>query len=320
MHFPTTNGEVPYIPLPDDAARQTIDAMSLWQECARVRRRYQDYAFGMYWKKEGEYEYLVKTKARGKQERLGRRAPETEQIYVEFHKRKDVLEPRLKSLEAQLAMAQRLNRAVRAGRIPAIVIDILNAFDAAGLAKHFTVVGTYALYAYEAAAGVRIAAGALATEDVDLLGDARKRVRFIADMAHLGKSVLQVLQEVDPSFQRKELENETAINDKGFMVEFLRRVPQAGDPHPFKFSDAEEELWPVQASRAQILTEAPPFEHIVIGATGRMALMRTISPKVFVEFKKWLSAQPSREVLKRRRDVSQAQIVQTLLDDGLLPC
>lgn len=312
------NGEMFYIPLPDDAARQTIDAMSLWQECARVRRQYRNYAAGMYWKKEGDYEYLVKTRARGKQERLGRRTPETEQIYAEFHKRKDALEPRLKSLETQLVTAQRLNRAVKAGRVPSLVIGILNAFEDAGLAEHFTVVGTYALYAYEASAGVRIAQQALATQDVDLLWDARKRVRFVADMIHLGKPLLKVLQEVDPSFQRKELNNETAINDKGFMVDFLRRIPQDGDPHPFKFSNAEDEMWPVPAIRAQVLTEAPLFEHIVIGATGRMALMRTVSPKVFVSFKQWLAARPDRDTLKRGRDQSQAQTVQALMDEGLL--
>ena len=307
-----------YIPLPDDAARQTIDAMALWQEWARVKRRYSNYAAGMYWKKDGGYEYLLKTKTRGKQERVGKRGEETDRIYAEFHQRKQALEPRLKSLQAQLATAQRLNRAVRAGRVPAIVIDILNAFDGAGLAEHFMVVGTHALYAYEAAAGVRIARQALATQDVDMLRDARKRVRFVADMKHLGKPLLRVLQGVDPSFQRKELSNETAINDKGFMVDFLRRIPQDGDPHPFKFSDAEEEMWPVPATRAQVLTDAPPFEHIVIGATGRMALMRTIPPKVFVSFKQWLTAQPSRDVLKRGRDQYQAQAVQTLIDEALL--
>jgi hypothetical protein len=307
-----------YISLADEAARQTVDAMSLWQECARVRRQYQDYAAGMYWKVEGEYVYLVKTKARGRQERIGRRTPETELIYSEFHKRKSALQPRLQSLQYQLAVAQRLNRAVKAGRVPTIVIDILNAFEAGGLAEHFTVVGTHALYAYEAAAGVRIAQKALATQDVDLLWDARKRVRFVADMKHLGKPVLKILQEVDPTFQRKELHNETAINAKGFMVDFLRRIPQDGDPHPFRLSDADEDMWPVQAIRAQVLTEAPPFEHIVIGATGKMALMRTVSPKVFVSFKQWLAIQPERDPLKRGRDQTQAQTVQALMDDELL--
>ncbi len=307
-----------FVPLPDAAARQTIDAMSLWQECARVRRQYQPYDAGMYWKKEGPYEYLVKTKAHGKQERMGSRSPETEKIYADFHARKAALEPRLRSLEDELVVAQRLNGAVKAGRVPTIVIDILNAFDAAGLAPYFTVVGTHALYAYEAAAGVRIAQQALATQDVDMLWDARKRVRFVADMERLGKPVLQVLQGVDRSFQRKELHNETAVNDKGFMVDFLRRVPQDGDPYPFRFSDAEEEMWPVQAIRAQVLTASPVFEHIVIGATGKMALMRTVSPRIFVSFKQWLAEQSSREPLKRGRDRRQAEIVQSLMDEGLL--
>jgi len=307
-----------YLALDDAAARQTIDAMTVWAELARVRKQYQPYAAGLYWKKEGEYEYLVKTGRRGRQERLGRRSPETEQVYAEFHKRKSLLEPRLKSLEAQLVSAQRLNRAVKAGRVPAIVIEILNAFDAAGLAEHFTVVGTHALYAYEAAAGVRIAPQTLATQDVDLLWDARKRVRFVAEMKHLGKPILKILQGVDPSFERKEMQNETAINAKGFQVDFLRRMSQDGDPHPFKFSDAEEDMWPVQAVRANVLTEAPPFEHIVISATGTMALMRTVSPKVFLEFKLWLADQSSREPLKRSRDRSQALTVQSLMDEGLL--
>ncbi len=256
--------------------------------------------------------------AASRQERIGRRTPETERIYSEFHTRKNALQPRLQSLQSQLIMAQRLNRAVKTGKVPTIVIDILNAFEVAGLAEHFTVIGTHALYAYEAAAGVRIAQGALATQDVDLLWDARKRVRFVAEMKHLGKPVLKILQEVDPTFQRKELHNETAINTKGFMVDFLRRIPQDGDLHPFRLSDADEDMWPVQAVRAQVLTKAPSFEHVVIGATGKMALMRTVSPKVFVSFKQWLAAQPDRETLKRGRDQTQAETVQTLMDDGLL--
>jgi len=77
-------------------------------------------------------------------------------------------------------------------------------------------------------------------------------------------------------------------------------------------------MWPVQTTRAQVPTEARPFEHIVIGATGKMALMRTVSPKVFVSFKQWLAAQPDRNAIKRGRDQTQAQTVQTLMDDGLL--
>ena len=50
-----------------------------------------------------------------------------------------------------------------------------------------------------------------------------------------------------------------------------------------------------------------------------MALMSTIAPISFVEFKRWLAeAAPQREPAKRRRDRLQADIVQDLLDQRLL--
>lgn len=307
-----------YIPLDDDALRQTIDASTIWSEWMRVKAHHQDYAGGMSWKTERGYEYLIKIKSKGKRERVGARSPETERIHGEFHQRKAALAQRLRVLETELRKHERLNKAVRAGRVPSIVVDILNAMDHVGIGRHFVVVGTHALYAYETAAGVRIMAGAMATQDVDLLWDARRKVRFMADMKLTGMSMLDVLKGVDPTFERKELDNETAINAKGFMVEFLRRMQQDDDPHPFKFSDAEEDLWPVQARRAHVLTEAPRFEQPIIGTTGRMALMRTISPQAFVEFKRWLSVRPDRDALKRNRDLRQADIVQGLLAEHRL--
>lgn len=307
-----------YLPLPDEAARQVIDAQTIFTELQRVRAQAAPLSGGMYWKKEGGYEYLVKTGARNRQTRVGPRSPELEQVYAQFKERKTAVQTRLSSLEAAAEQARRLNKAVKAGRVPAIVIDILNKLEETGLAQHFVVVGTHALYAYESAAGVRIVPGALATQDVDLLWDARRRVRFLADIKHLDKSVLQVLQEVDPTFERKALHAETAINAKGFEVDFLRRMQEPGDPHPFRLLDAEDDMWPVMAERAKVLTEAPRFEHIVIGATGTMALMRTIAPASFVAFKRWLAERPGRPALKQRRDALQAAIVQELMDEGLL--
>jgi hypothetical protein len=140
--------------------------------------------------------------------------------------------------------------------------------------------------------------GALATQDVDLLWDARRRVQFVTDLERIDTSMLRVLQRVDPTFRRKDLHNETAINERGFEVDFL---------------------WPVQALRASVLTEAPKFEHVVISATGKMAFMKTVAPATFVEFKRWMAeSAPQRPQPKRRRDLRQAAIVQALLDEGLL--
>lgn len=310
-----------YLPVSDNAARQVIDATTIWTEYLKARSLAGPYAGGMYWKKEGLYEYLVKTYAKNRQERMGARSPQTEKIYEEFHKHKAAKEARLTSLTAALIETQRQNKALKAGRTPEIVVTLLNAVRDAGLEAHFIVVGTHALYAYETAAGVRIVPGALATQDVDLLWDARKRVQFVVDLERDAGSMLAVLQRVDSSFRRKsdEGQNESAVNDKGFEVDFIRREAEDGDPHPFRFSANEDDLWPVRAQRASFLTQSPVFVHAVISATGKMATMRTVDPKTFVEFKRWMAEHAQhREPIKRRRDLHQANIVQELLTEGLL--
>jgi hypothetical protein len=308
-----------YLPLTDNAARQLIDSTTVFDEHRRVRAQAKPYAGGMYWKKQDDYEYLVRTTAGKRQRRIGPRSAVTEKTYEAFTARKIQFESRLKSLEAALGDAERLNKALKVGRVPAQVVTLLQTIEDTGLGEHFIVVGTHALYAYEAAAGVRIVQGALATQDVDLLWDARRRMQFITDLGKLETSMIGVLQRADPTFQRKEGQNETAINAKGFEVDFLRRQPEGDDPHPFRFSDNEGDLWPVQAVRASVLTTAKRFEHVVVSATGRMALMRTIAPASFVEFKRWMSKKAShRAEAKRRRDLRQADIVEKLMDEGLL--
>lgn len=308
-----------YLPLSDNAARQVIDASTIFEEWRRVERAARAYVGGMYWKRQGEYEYLVKTLPDNRQKRIDPRSAKTEAIFKDFTERKTEIEARLKSLQGALKEAERLNKALKAGRVPSKVVAVLQALEGAGLGEHFRVVGTHALYAYETAAGVRIVQGALATQDIDLLWDAGRRVSFVTTMDKLDKSMLEVLQKAEPSFRRKEGQAETAIDDKGFEVDFLRRQVAEGDPHPFRFTDDEEDLWPVQAERAAVLTSTPLFEHLVISATGRMALMRTIDPAVFVSFKRWMADNAQkRPELKRRRDVRQADIVEALLKEGLL--
>lgn len=308
-----------YLPLSDNAARQAIDSSTVFEEFCRTKAEALKYAGGMYWKAQGPYEYLVKTYAGNRQKRIGPRSPETEQVYEAFTSKKAEIEARLADLQAAVVEAERLNRALRVGRVPAIVVDVLRAIERAGLSSYFTVVGTHALYAYEAAAGVRIAQGALATQDVDILWDDQRHVRFLTDIERLDVSMLSILQRVDKSFRRKDGHLETAINSKGFEVDFLRRPPQDSDPHPVRLSAYEEDLWPVQARRAQILASAPKFEQVVVATTGKMARMSTIDPKVFIDFKAWMAKEaPNRDPRKRRRDQLQADIVWTLVDQGLL--
>lgn len=193
------------------AARQYIDAVSVFEaheealaEAAQVRG-------GMYWHKgpatSPEASYLVRTSPRGTEKSLGPRSSETELIYSRFCERKRLAEGRLSGLKNALTDHQRMNRALRVGRVDPLVVDILTRLSASSLSEYFRVVGTHALYAYEAAAGVVLDDGAVATRDIDLLWDVRKRMRFTTVLSHLDSSMLGLLQKVDPTFRVRPFQN-----------------------------------------------------------------------------------------------------------------
>ena len=109
----------------------------------------------------------------------------------------------------------------------------------------------------------------------------------------------------------------TAVNKDGFEVDIIRRERAGDDPHPIKLSDEDDDFWVAQARRANVLLDSPAFSAVIVATNGSMARMNTVHPTTFVTFKRWMANQPDREALKRRRDVLQADAVQTLLDTYL---
>jgi hypothetical protein len=143
----------PWAELDEDAARQYIDARacySAWED-ARRHAASPDVAGRMFWKRQGEREYLIRTTADGSQKSLGRRTPETEAMYKEFTDLKEMAEIRLKGLTAALVRGQRMNKTLYVGQAPRQLIDALTALPA-----NAVVTSDHALYAYAAAAGVRL--------------------------------------------------------------------------------------------------------------------------------------------------------------------
>lgn len=301
-----------------DARRQYMDALSTFTEWERSVKESAEVRGGMYWKPQGKTDYLIRTSPSNSQKSLGPRSPETESIYGKFTERKASSEGRVKNLAAQLGVHKRLNRALFVGRAPQMLIDILAMMNRIGIAEHFTVVGTHALYAYEAAAGVRIESGdVLATKDIDLLWDTRKRIQFSTTMAVAGYSMLGLLRKVDPSFRLRRDQLYTAVNDKGFEVDIIRRETAEGDTHPMRITNAEDDFWVTQAESAAELLNAPRFTAMIVAPSGDMARMTTISPIAFAKFKRWLAAQPTRDPMKRSRDTLQAEVVEQLAAEYL---
>lgn len=303
------------------ASRQYIDAVSVFEaheealaEAAKVRG-------GMYWHKgpasAPDRQYLVRTSAGGGEKSLGPRSSETELIFERFQDRRRRSNERLAGLGAALIDQQRMNRALRVGRVDPVVVAILGKLAASALAEHFRVVGTHALYAYEAAAGVVVDNDAVATRDIDLLWDVRRRIRFTTVLAGLNSSMLGVLQQVDPTFRIRKAQRYTAVNKDGFEVDILRREQREGDPHPVRLSADEDDFRVVQARNAHLLQDSESFSAVVVASSGAMARMNTLHPLDFAEFKRWMGEQPDREALKRRRDVLQADVVEELVGTRL---
>lgn len=301
----------------DDARRQYIDARATFEAHEAAQAKAAEVRGGMYWKTVKGTDYLVRTSAGNAQKSLGPRSAETEAIHQQFTLRKAEAQARVKSLREALTRHQRMNRALLVGRVPTLVIDILNLLHQSGIAQHFTVVGTHALYAYETAAGVRLDSAAVATRDVDLLWDTRKRFKLATQLKRLDSSMLALLRKVDKSFELIDGQRYTAVNSQGFEVDILRREAQQEDPHPAKLTDAEEDFWVVQARNAEQLISAPRFSAMVVGTTGHMARMNTVHPLAFVSFKRWLAQRPDRDPLKTRRDALQADTVEALVEEYL---
>ena len=131
----------------ENQKRQFIDAETVFLASTQAARAAAEVRGSMFWRDLRGRSTLIRTSASSAQKSLGPRSAETEAMFSSFMARKQAAEDRLKALKAQLETQKRLNRALRVGRVPNVVVDVLNALEGMGVQDHFMVVGTHALYA-----------------------------------------------------------------------------------------------------------------------------------------------------------------------------
>jgi hypothetical protein len=283
--------------LSNEQRRQLIDvrqAFTAWREAARKEK-----PGSLRWvtRKGAEYLYL---KSQRSERSLGRRSPETEAIMKEHGQ----LRERRKKGQARLKSMARVNRALYLNRVPKEPSLILRELDAAGLlGKHLFVIGTNALYAYEALAGVLFESGLLATNDFDLLWDAKDNLRLLVTGIS-PEGVLGILRKADPSYSTAGDYGTRAQNADGYFVDLF--CPEL-DPPAEKL--ARKDLDPIAAEGIDWLIKAPKIEEIVIGSDGMPLYLPCVDPRVFALHKFWLSKVPSRQATSRPRDRAQADAV-----------
>lgn len=283
--------------------RQLIDAQqiySAWRPPAMERA----VMGGFYWNTSKGHRYLYE-KREGKRRSLGRETPELTKKKAQHDQRTKELRKRLRPLASRLEKMAPVNRAIGIGRIPTIAARILRELDSEGLlGSHIIVAGTNALYAYEAAAGVFVGGEHVATGDADLLWDARRSILLSSAGVVRKQGFLSILRRVDSTFVAQH--GLVATNDRGYIVDLI--TPEQKPPRLVSAIDIDAQ--PIGGM--EWLIAAPQFEHTIVGADGIPLRIVVPEPRTFALHKYWVSQQPSRNVVKRAKDVAHCRIVTTL--------
>lgn len=303
------------IPLSDQQRLFLVESDQLYRAWREVAWRHNEHKYGMRWKNVNDTDYLLRmTTASGNSKSLGARSPKTELIYDQFKARKELTEEKYQGLNTALETQSRLNRAVRLGRMPKIIGDILKKLDQVQALSELRVVGTHAIFAYESMAAVELKMELLASGDVDLLYDVRQPVSLITKKLD-GEGLLGLLKKADKTFELSSTEQFRAINKDGFMVDLIGQDKGMLFAKPSPMAKNDLEL--VEIPNLEWLANSPRVEQVVIASNGAPVMMPVPDPRAFAIHKAWLSHQVDREPVKKQRDLNQALMVVAILQEYL---
>lgn len=309
-----------YSSLDSRVIRDRIDLVTIFQEWQRIRNLSQDELSGnMSYEFRGDREYLYRRMTRNgtrSTRSLGLRSDETDEILAHFQRQKHDAQERIATLAQKINQLAAVMRALNHQRVPSIAARLIRKLDDSSAAARFRVVGTHALYAYEAAASVTFNGEMVATGDLDVLIDDRAPLRIAIEGEAKGLEALA--RSVDPSFQQRKKGDFRLTNKDGFMVEFIR--PEARPAHrvmPGQTSGIAGDAVPAPIVGLEWLVSAPAFTAIAIDDRGFPVRMTAPAPAVWAAHKMWISKRQAREPGKAARDRIQAEAVLSLIEDRL---
>jgi hypothetical protein len=294
--------------------RISVDTAQLYEHLIELQAERQTLRGGLYWKNVAGHDYLVRiTDRHGGNRSLGPRSPETEEAYREFTETKRDLDERIKSVNVEIARQAKFCVAAGVNRVPRLPADIVRSLDASGLlGSHLIILGSHAMYAYEMRAGVQLKAGLLQTEDLDTLLNGKSEIELGGSIRSAG--LLGILRDVDKTFKPQRKRSFRAVNARGFMVDLIRAPIDSGGLALTSIGSVND-LVAESLRGLEWLTALPLMTQIVIADNGFPVRFVVPEPRVFALHKLWVSLQPTRDPIKRKRDLHQAEaVVQLALD------
>jgi hypothetical protein len=305
-----------FVQLDGNQIRQQMDCEQAFAalRAAQVERD-QRYRGSMAWKKVNGRDYLYR-KSGGAWRSLGGRSEATEQAFESFHSGREANRARIKGLDATIRKMAPVNRALGLGRVPWVAARLLRRLERKKLlGEAISVVGTHALYAYERMAGGHLHSSQVATQDIDLLFDARDRLGVLP--AATRQAGLQgILTSIDASFQTISPGAYRAVNHDGFMVDLIGPRPRnpAQPVDPMRIGTGIGDLTAAEIEGLAWLQNAPQVAQAVIDERGYPLHLRVPDPRAFALHKLWVSERPDRDRMKARRDLAQAKAVAGLIE------
>ncbi|GHU05818.1 hypothetical protein FACS1894205_6380 [Alphaproteobacteria bacterium] len=261
---------------------------ALHRETAERVRRFHG---SMRWKKANGSEYLFRISG-ATRKGLGRRSPETEKIYNAFVEGKQRAQEQVKSLSASLKTTIGFAKAAGLGRVPALTATILRRLDENELLGYIKIVGTVALFAYEAIADIRFSNDIIATSGIDFLVDARRRSSR--------RTMSEFMKGIDPSFRPVPGKTYCMVNQGGFFANLIERTPIAAWQKPKDIADPDE------IEGLEWLAESKSIRTLIVDVNGVPAPIIVPDPRIWMLHKMWLSERPTRESSRAVRDRYQA--------------
>lgn len=295
----------------DEQRRIYLDTAQLHEAYMDTFFKGRSYRGGMHWKKAKGKEYLFRSLDRyGYGKSLGPRSKETEKIYREFHEQKKEIFSKLKGLKERLREQARFCKAARIARVPRVVSAVLRLLEQHRLlGASLQIVGTHALYAYEARAGIFFERGLLATQDMDSLWDVRPKLRLFATGEVDASGLIDLLRKADHSFDLLGKRSFRAVNQTGYMVDLIKPEPKSLRLQEKRQMGGSKDLMAAEIKNLQWLVSSPKLKQVIIGEDGYPGTMVVPDPRAFAIHKLWVAQQKNRETVKKKRDRSQALAV-----------
>ena len=294
----------------DDQRKTYINSQMQYESYLEKKTRFdKSFRFRMGWNKAQGKEYLFKecldTKKRVS---LGRKDKSTLEIFTAFNKQKKELKSVLKRSKELLIKNEKINKFTKISRVPNILVDFFRKINELGLDDKVIIIGTNALYCYEAYCGVFIEEEHLATFDIDVFNKRDKKISFALREKLPQKTIKSILLDVDKSFTKSKEASYRFVNDDDIVVEIITPIKKKEQNN-----DSFSGVLNLEIEGTKWLESSKLHKQMLIGQNGKCAFVSTIAPLEYAIYKKWLGEHERKDLMKKQRDIKQSLLVTKLI-------